>query len=173
MSNASAHWVQKSGALICQPPADGTSKPTGGVNPWPWGSELTFPWTGIEGVWQATELTCGNLFMFEVVRDSKGTKIVNVYEYDPVRCIAVATGKGFESRKVVRAVMTGEKGPYQLTIHAFKATDLRSKSKYQSLIDDQVLVMRMRPLTSSGRLSTKSFSSQLEKVARQPTMICK
>lgn len=166
--------AQDRSPLFCKPAAGDTTLPKGGVNPWPWGSELTFPWTGIEGTWREQGTSCGSLYSFSILKDSKGARIVSVYEYDPHQCKVISAGRGVEQKKVVRAFMTGSTGPYQLTIHAFRHSDLNSKKGTDVyLVPDPVMVMRKRQLRTDGRPSSKSYAFQLERVDKSPDMVCK
>lgn len=158
--------------LSCRP-TEGYS-PEGGVVVWPWGQEILFPWNGIQGVWQVSEVSCSKLYIFKVIRQSAtGEKIMSVTEYDPTVCKVSATGKGVESRKgVVRAIMTNRMGSFELTIHAFSQNDvkLRLRSGFRAgSSTGPVFVMRMYQI---GNRPSAKYTYRIEQIDRNPSMVC-
>lgn len=164
---AKASWIVDEGTVVCDEKSrsgkiGGGLK--GGSNPWPWGQETSFPWLGIEGVWQVSNSSCSNLFMFKVGGVmGTGERYIRITQYDPVQCKVLATGVGYEGSRVVKAVLTGQRGSFEMTIHAFKDSDLKT-----SVGGGTVVVMRLRPIGSA----TVPNGYQLDRLQKSVRMVC-
>jgi hypothetical protein len=141
---------------------------------WPWGLETSFPWTGIQGVWQVTGSDCSTLYVFRIVQESGSEKTLNISHYDPVSCQVISIGKGTEYNNVVRAVLAGRQGSYEMTIHAFRSADLskgRMKSYSGTLGNGMPPVMVMRVFPLGSRPSDKA-TFRIERIEKNPNMLC-
>lgn len=178
--HANAAWIAGTNGVVCS--ASNESVIKGGISPWPWGREMVFPWSDIDGVWQASTGGCSSLFTFKVVNQvGTNTRLVSISQYDPKQCREIARGVGTETNKVVHAVLTGLNGSFELTIHAFKQENLKSNFPMQRPTysngrrmqvpspQDSVIVMRMRKM---GPGSTIKANFQMERLKRTPVMLC-
>lgn len=99
----------------------------GGSDAWPWGSEIKFPWTKVQGAWAPADGEINLAFVFQA---AKSNKIINIIQYNPSTCVVIATGVGVESddvENVVIASMTGGGKSFDMTIRAFNAQDIRAR----------------------------------------------
>jgi hypothetical protein len=166
---AQGAWTPSGNGLVC---SHEQVVIRGGSNPWPWGREATFPWGGIQGVWQTSGTGCASLFTFKVGGEiERGAKYIHISQYDPKLCQETARGVGYENNRVVRAVLTGKNGTFELTIHAFRPQDLKPMS-LQGVFDgsqDAVVVVRMRNMGSN---TSQKVSFQMERLKKNPIMLC-
>jgi hypothetical protein len=147
--------------------------PTGGPIIWPWGQEITFPWAGIQGIWQVSGSNCASLFMFKMIQQNGTEKVLDITEYDPSLCTVLARGKGVESNRVVRAVLAGANGSFEMTIHAFKQAGLVTSS-YRYRDDDAIgagTVVAMKVFPLGGR-PTKKSAYKIDRLEKNPSMLC-
>lgn len=160
----------------CMPFEPGPKNPLGPIDSWPWGSEIPFPWRGIQGVWMAEIDGCANYFSFKVVRDSKeDERILQVWQVDPVTCQSVARGVGYGADRIVTAVMAKlapKRGSYELKVQAFKETDLKSighrKLNPYASTSRNVTVLTMNPIGRPKDVKTY----QLYKLDTNPENVC-
>lgn len=141
---------------------------------WPWGAELPFPWKGIQGTWVARIEGETIYFRFVTVRSSQGFNQLQVTQHDE-RCRVMANGAGYETDRVVKALMVGPAGTFNLTVHVFRQSDVLKESKNGILAtaprSRTATVLNLIPLGGSG-VSTR-FTYQLYKVDSDPTtMFC-
>ena len=167
---AQAAWAYQDAGLVCLPPSQSVIK--GGINPWPFGREMSFPWGGIQGVWQASNSGCSSLFLFKVGNEiDDGSRYMTIIQYDPKECREIARGVGYESNRVVRAVLAGDNGSFEMTIHAFRTADV--KTRYGTFGDltpqESVVVMRMRDLSSN---SSQKADFKMERLKKNTVMLC-
>lgn len=179
-TSAQASWKQlETGGVTCNSSNPGTVI-KGGVNPWPWGMEVMFPWTGIAGVWQMPTMGCSTLFVFKVAKDlSNNERYITITQYDPVQCRQISSGVGYEQDRVVRAVMTGSNGSFELTIHAFRAQDLQARSSMVEPLGANfaepgapIVVMRTRPIGGVGGGGAQRANFKLQRLQKSPAMLC-
>ncbi len=166
---AQASWVPMGDGLVC---SKDQVVIRGGSNPWPWGRETNFPWNGIQGVWQTSGSGCSSLFTFKVGSEiEKGARYVSISQYDPKACQETARGVGYENNRVVKAVLTGRTGTFELTIHAFRVRDLKPMGVLAAFdgSQDAVVVVRMRNMSSSAR---PKVTFQMERLKKNPVMLC-
>lgn len=152
----------------------------GDTRPWPFGHEMTFPWTEIQGVWSLADDTgCSSYFVVKPrMITSKGMRSVEITQYDPVTCKQVAWGVGIESENILTARMISTKGRFDLTLRAFdlgtlmQTQGMRSTeySNGQSLLDmdDAVIVMSVFP---RGKWDQRR-NFRLRKEATAPLRMC-
>jgi len=147
--------------------------PTGGPIIWPWGQEIIFPWSGIQGIWQVSGSNCSTLFMFRLIQQTATERVLDITEYDPSLCAVVARGKGIESNRVVRAVLAGANGSFEMTIHAFKQSGVIAQSSLRLKSDDistgTVVAMKIYPL---GGKPTKRATYKIDRLEKNPAMLC-
>ncbi len=151
-------------AVVCQA-APKTLRDPGDA--WPWGAELPFPWKGIQGTWMAKVDGYINYFKFVTIRSENGFNQLQVTQYD-ANCETIANGAGYEQERVVKAMMTGIYGTFNLTVHVFRQSDLR-ESKAPGYVQvpraRTVTVLNLIPLGTG--LATKN-TFQLERVDQDP-----
>jgi hypothetical protein len=97
----------------------------GGVDPFPFGKEIKFPWKSLPGTWQVAGFTSESLFGFKINTNASGDKDVDinlVLRSNP--CTAIAHGKGVLNGKFITAQMVSEGRAFNLTIHAFNSSDV-------------------------------------------------
>ena len=92
---------------------------------WPWGLEVPFPWRGIQGSWNAKIGDSNYYFRFVSVHSNNGINQLQVTQYSGLNCGVVANGIGYEQNRVVKAVMVGEGGSFNMTVHVFRQADLK------------------------------------------------
>lgn len=106
-------------------PFDGKIPIEGGVpGPFPWGSEIDFPWESIEGLWITKEDR--TLFEFRVLSiKENGTRIVSIthYSIDPHRGMLtpIAEGQCFSRKdaKIVDCRLIGEHLSYWVFVRTY------------------------------------------------------
>jgi hypothetical protein len=93
--------------------------------PWPWGFEMPFPWSDVQGMWKVADADFNSYFVLKVVRSKdSGQRLLVVRQIDPDTCKITATGVGYESARVVRAQMTSDEGvTYRIAVRAFAKED--------------------------------------------------
>ena len=172
-----SHFAQADG-LTCSQDID--IMRGGDLVPWPWGSEVRFPWTAIQGVWSPANGDCGSYFVFQVGGNSaSGTeRFVQVTQYDPNSCRKVATGGGFENSRVIYASMTTGTKSFDLTIRAFDTSILKGElsrrrgttnySQDSSMAPNSIIVLTMYPRHNWE----KRVSYELMKLQSTPSLLC-
>jgi hypothetical protein len=147
----------------------------GDATPWPWGSELRFPWSRIQGVWAPFEGDCDSYFMFKIGNpNSVGDRFIQITQYDPVTCKRIAIGAGFESDRVIYASMTSGNKSYDLTIRAFDTSVLKNQFSwpfwevYPTGPAKSIILLTMYPKKNWE----KRVSYQMEKLQSTPSLIC-
>ena len=63
---------------------------------WPFGSEMPFPWRGIQGTWAFTKDQKSMYMTFKVIKSSMGFNQLDMNLYDD-ECRVLAKGRGFEA----------------------------------------------------------------------------
>lgn len=155
------------------------SKPAGGpIDHLPWGSEVPFPWKGIQGVWVAEIDGCANYFSFKVVKnEGEKERILQVYQVDPVTCNILARGVGYGQNRAVTAVMVKtapKRGSYEIKVQAFKESDVISeqqrakKTGFFAAATRNMTVLTVNPIGRPKDLE----SYKLYKVQADPTQVC-
>lgn len=152
-------------------------KVAGPIDSWPWGSEIPFPWKGIQGVWVAEIDGCASYFTFKVVKNEGETdRILRVFQVNPVTCAVLAKGVGYGENKVVTAVMVKsapKRGSYELKVHAFKEVDVKSeqhsrKTDFIAASNRNVTVLTINPMGRPKDL----VSYKLYKVQADTSLVC-
>lgn len=135
-------------------PRDARPAGTDPVIPWPWGAEMPFPWTFVQGVWLAEQDGAKSYFIFRVVKPkSGGLSQLEVQEIDPVTCNVVATGVGYEQSRVVRAQMSMVKGGnYRLALRSFSVRSVQSRVSAKP-VNGQYVVLSVVPFDSAVGLN--------------------
>jgi hypothetical protein len=163
---------------LCKQDADFT---TNDWRPWPWGQEIQIPWRNLQGVWETSGGECENLFLFKVKTNQNGEKLVQIVQYDPMTCLTVAQGLGYESGRYINAQMVRQGRSYNLTIHAFNGavmstgpTPTPADPDKGSLRSDEpggkfVLALTLSPV---GQWDDKS-AFEISKVSNITTMVCR
>ena len=90
--------------------------------PIPLSNPLPFPWSTIEGVWEAKSAGVNALFSFEVVDQGEGRQILKVVHVNTDLTEIVARGTGFamQASNEVRAGMISYWGSYMLYIGLYE-----------------------------------------------------
>jgi hypothetical protein len=152
-----------------------TSFPTfaGPGDNWPWGSEMPFPWRGIQGTWSFYSEGSLVYMSFKVVKNRSGTNQLEMTLYQSDTCKVIAEGGGFEDYDhVVRGVLRSPKGAVRLmTIHAF--SDNTMKEIYGQDWEPQGKRSRsytVLNVSSYDVVEVETF--QLQKVSTSPTGMC-
>jgi hypothetical protein len=140
-----------------------------GVGAWPWGNEVDFPWTKIQGVWSTNDSSCSSLFIFKPLAGGQ----IEITQYDPNSCEVLATGKGKESTKtgrVIKARMVKDGTSYDVTIRAFENQDSRTNKKaiFDGSDDSLAIVVSLYP---SGKWHKQS-NFTIKKVQNSTRMVC-
>lgn len=152
----------------------------GDSNPWPWGSEIIFPWSRIQGVWAPLADDCSSYFVFKVGRVSQdGTRFIRVQQYNPTTCEKIAEGAGYENRRVITASMVGGGKVYNLTIRAFDDSVLERQGhpryvpacSYETeAAAKSVIVVSLFPKSADFMKSAANY--RLEKITSTPNLLC-
>lgn len=126
--------------------------------PWPFGFEVAFPWSDIQGTWRVQQGGYVSYFSFKVVRErtSKGRQLVVRQMDSDQNCKFVATGVGYESENIIRAQMTGKSGTYRITLRAFVMADKRDLP-----VPDEAFQMEETMVLSITNLDWKGESIHL------------
>jgi hypothetical protein len=119
--------------------------------PWPWGLEMPFPWSFVQGVWMAEYGNFKSYFSFRVVRESNGLNQLVAEQIDPRTCTVIARGVGFESGRTVRAQMTGAAGSvYRVSLRAFSEKSVPVEVGQQPIYG-QYVVLSMMPFDTDAK----------------------
>jgi len=123
--------------------------------PWPWGAEMPFPWTFVQGIWLAENDTFKSYFTFRVVRSKPGSiNQLEVQEVDPATCEIIARGVGFEENRVVRAQMIARHGNvYRLALRSFSTQSIPRQPAGAKPVNGQYVVLSVLPMDSSASIS--------------------
>lgn len=148
--------------------------------PWPWGSEIRFPWTRIQGIWAPLALDCDSYFVFKVFKQSdNGEKFVRVLQYNPQTCEKIAEGLGYELADVIYASMAAGSQSYDLSIRAFDTSVLEGQTARMSLAAPRLTMDQYAAAKSVIVVSLypkfnweKRTSYQLEKIRTNTALIC-
>lgn len=128
--------------------------------PWPFGTEIPFPWDDINGVWKVVSGSKEVYFSFRVLPPSDdGERQINIQQINPRSCAVTANGIGYEIDRVVRGVMNGRGLSYRISIRAF--LDERASAVNGPT---QVTVLSI----SSSDAEGKAYFFQMAKVSAQP-----
>lgn len=113
--------------------------------PWPWGMEMPFPWSFVQGVWLVEQSGFKAYFAFRIVKSKEGLRQLEVRQVDPQNCLLLAQGVGFEANRIVRAQMTARNGvSYRVTLRSFneKSIPVRLDTKP---VNGQYVVLSLWP----------------------------
>ncbi len=151
------------------------AKPTDFV-PYPWGTELPFPWKNIQGMWMANVGNTQTYYTFEVVGQYSTDKQLMIKQYDAKTCGIISIGVGVESEnKTIWAHMKPVFLPkaYRLGLRSFSADVL---PKHLPNINGKVMVMSISlleslksnyyPMQKVNKLTMSSFAVQCKQVLR-------
>ncbi len=118
-----------------------------GGDAFPWGSEMPFPWKGIQGTWMTEIDGSEALVTFKVKRTQEGSRQLEIAIIDAKSCKVVASGLGFESGKLVVAMVSGGGRSSRVTVHAFRESDLRAaEGRREYKTNSMVAVMSVSPV---------------------------
>jgi hypothetical protein len=109
-----------------QLPRSGSSGPgiLGPGDYYPWGKEIPFPWTSIEGVYHGKDKSGDTFYFFKIRTQSKNQRTLDIYQIDK-SCRWITRGVGFEYNRIVRAVVSNTLGKsFEVTVQAFRAKDV-------------------------------------------------
>lgn len=141
----------------------------------PWGAEIPFPWEGIQGTWMTQINGQVQYFSFNVIKYTDGANQLQVHQYGPADCYLLAHGKGYEQNRVVRAIMVGDQGTFNLTVHVFRQADIKSSENlgiWGTQSDRTVTVMKISPLTNDSQKGAERMTYQLFKLSNEPCAVC-
>lgn len=103
--------------------ATGSRRPqwSGPETPFPFAVVVAFPWSSIQGVWQATGTNGNSLFSFEVKHSADGRTILEVSQIDRKSGAELARGvaEKMPSSEILTALMSGPKGEYTIYIASY------------------------------------------------------
>ncbi len=109
----------------------------GGEVPFPFGTEIPFPWRSMQGIWATQNHAMDALFSFQVQLDDSGVKVLRVIHLDRATRRVVGQGAGFANseQKVVRAVMRAMDGTsYLIFVRVFKDLNKKSAASHNSTV---------------------------------------
>lgn len=137
--------------------------------PWPWGAEMPFPWTFVQGVWLAEYDEFRSFYVFRVVKQKDGLNQLEVKQIDPATCEEVASGVGFDQGTVVRAQMTGRTGggTYRIALRSFHEKAVRGPVGVPP-VHNQYMVLSVIPFDS-----VKTVSIPIQFVTSRLTFKCR
>ncbi len=147
-----------------------------GPDSWPWGSEMPFPWKGIQGTWSFKSDEQMYYMAFKVVRNSTGSNQLELVLYQANNCKVVADGGGFEDSDlgdhVVRGMLKSPKGIVRLmTIHVF--SDSTMKEIYGEDWSPEGKRSKSYTVLNVSSTDTDHFETyQLEKIHTNPYGVC-
>jgi len=126
--------------------------------PYPWGTELPFPWIKVQGLWSANVGNLQAYYTFEVVRQNElSEKQLLIKQYDLRTCEILAIGVGIENdHKTIWAHMkvASQAQSYRLGLRNFSADKLP-----KNLPSDEGRVMVMS-VSSIGSLKLRYYPMQ-------------
>lgn len=118
----------------------------------PWGSEMPFPWKGIQGTWSTRINETEALVSFKIVKTDEGSRQLKITIIDAESCKVVAVGAGYEDGRVVRAFMSGGGRASRVTVHAFRESDLRNQQRSQYKSNSMIAVMSVTPISGGEKV---------------------
>lgn len=135
--------------------------------PWPFGSEIAFPWEDIEGIWmgERTDAFHTTYFSLRVKNHGHQERVLEIHElaYDigARRFKILSQGQGVESHRVVRGQMVGivPKGRYRFSIRAFEEDQKYGK------VAQITRVLTVAPIDPTDE---RSLTFVLHRVSDQP-----
>lgn len=163
--------LHTSGALTCGS-VDNDIQVRGGPVIWPWGSEISIDLSGLQGLWKMSSSGCSDLYIVKVIKDNVSESIISITQYDPVSCRPIASGKGYIKDRVIRAVMAGGGRSFGVSIHAFRPTDVRVAGARARMTPVATPVYVMRKYIIGGTTANKSLTAQIDKLTKNPSMLC-
>lgn len=135
----------------------------------PWGSEIRFPWKGIQGYWSTTIDGREAFVHFKIIKmDEWDSRQLKIQIIDASTCKVVARGVGYEDEKVVKGVMAFGSRSAKVTVHAFREADLKSEVRPSNRYNPIVTIMR---LNSSGTTEVGT-AYELKKVGYDLKAFC-
>lgn len=162
-----------------------------GYFPFPFSSEIEFPWRRIQGTWSISDSDCATRFVFTRSRErgaGESGSVLRIVQYDPASCTILARGLGTESPdspRVIRATMTGSGRTYSMTVRAFNESDVRdgrltSESAGQSsasgIEPHQVEAQAAKSVVVVSLFPRGQWKRQVSfavtKLANEPGMVC-
>ena len=145
--------------------------PLNGGIPWPFGTEIPFPWDDIDGIWMG-EQSDGEFvtyFSLRVLDQSHDERVLEVYEVlmlDGGSLIEVVSrGQGIESQRVVRGQMVElhGRGRYRFSIRAYD--DDKAELEEHS-------IARVLTLSPIDPTDSRSVDFILHRVGKLPVGAC-
>lgn len=128
-----------------------TAHPSDNTVPWPWGAEMPFPWSFVQGVWFARQGEFESYFVFRIVKQKSGINQLEVKQVDPINCEVIASGVGYEQNRVVRAQMSmlSGGGAYRVFLRAFNAKSVPNGKIQAKPVNNQYVVLSVIPFDPS------------------------
>lgn len=137
--------------------------------PWPWGAEMPFPWSFVQGTWIAEKGEFRSYYSFRVVKDSEESRQLEVTQVDPINCTIMAHGVAIETENTVRAQMsnTATGAVYRLSLRSFHEKSLPTLVG-QKPINNQFVVMSVLPFDT-----VKPVHLPIQQVSNQLNFKCR
>ena len=118
----------------------------------PWGSEMPFPWKGIQGTWMTTIGDADAYVIFKVVRTENNSRTLKINIVDAVSCKWIAAGAGYEDGRIVKAIVTNGTMSSKVTVHVFRHSDVRTKM--QARANAPVTIMSVSAMNAGAEKET-------------------
>ncbi len=135
----------------------------------PWGSEMPFPWRGIQGTWSTQIGETEALVSFKIVKTDEGSRQLRISIIDAESCKVVAIGAGYEDGRIVKAFMSGGGRASRVTVHAFREADLRAaEGRKEYKANAMVAVMSVTPISGGEKVGY-----ELVKVSNETKATCR
>lgn len=142
-----------------------TARPADHPVPWPWGAEMPFPWTFVQGVWFAEQGDFKSYYVVRVVKQKSNVNQLLITQVDPVDCETIATGVGYEQSRIVRAQMSLRSGggAYRITLRSFNARSIPSGKVTVKPVNNQYVVLSIIPwdVNSGANIPMQLISNRL------------
>jgi hypothetical protein len=101
---------------------------------YPWGKEIPFPWSSIQGVYHGVDKSGDTYYFFKVRTQNGNQRTLDIYQIDK-SCRWITRGVGFEYNRVVRAVVTNQTGKsFEVTVQAFRVQDVSPAAKSNGIV---------------------------------------
>ena len=140
---------------------------------WPFGSEMPFPWRGIQGTWAFTKDQKSMYMTFKVIKSSMGFNQLDMNLYDD-ECRVLAKGRGFEADgNWVKGLMTNQNGAADLAVSVHVFSDATMKDMYgESWHPEGKRSNTYTVINLTSYITNKTEVFQLEKKSYSPNTIC-
>lgn len=116
--------------------------------PFPWGTEIAFPWDDIEGLWQARE--DHSLFEFTMGRPGPFPLRIRHYyirENGAVRLIAERMCVRGENDKIIDCLLIGRQTSYRVLVRAYEDKGDKTHGHEHS---ERALIVTLRPVSGDS-----------------------